>query len=104
MTVEVSLLIAVISVAFGVYSGIVSQRRNEKQDSKKDATDMTTVIIKLENIGTGIAEIKSEMTNVKNDRKEDREKIIRLEESLKSAWKRIEIIEGTRSDGNEQKI
>lgn len=51
---------------------------------------MTTVIVKLESIGVGIAEIKSEMTNVKLDIKENRERIVKVEESAKSAHKRLD--------------
>jgi len=104
MTIEVALLISIISVSFGVYSGVVSQKRNDRQDSKKDATDMTTVIVKLENIGTGITEIKTEMNNVKSEQRYSRDRIIECEQSIKSAWKRIDIIEGTKSESNEQKI
>ena len=90
MTIEVAVVLSILSVSFSIYFGITSSRRNKAKDDKQDASQMTTVIVKLENISTGITEIKAELNNVKNDRKEDREKIIRLDESLKSAWKRIE--------------
>lgn len=93
MTVEVALVISFLSVGFGIWSGVSNVRRNEKNDTRNDASELTTVIVKLENISAGITEIKSELNNVKNDRKEDREQIIRMDESLKSAWKRIAIIE-----------
>ena len=93
MTIEVALLISGVSVAFGVYSGIKNLKRNEKAEVKQDASEMTTVIVKLENICTGIAEIKTEMNNVKNDIKEDRERIIRVEESAKQAHKRLDTCE-----------
>ena len=73
------MLMSGLSVAFAVYSGIVNQKRTGKQDARQDATEMTTVIVKLENIGTGIAEIKAELSDIKNDVKENRERIIRLE-------------------------
>ena len=92
MTIEVALLISGVSVAFGIFAGISNIRRNQKIDDKKDATEMTTVIVKLENISNGITEIKSEINNVKNDIKEDRERIIRVEESVKQAHKRIDEI------------
>ena len=53
MTIEVALLISGISVAFGIFAGISNIRRNQKIDDKKDATEMTTVIVKLENIRPG---------------------------------------------------
>ncbi len=80
MTIEVALLISGVSLAFGIYSGISNMKRNQKADTKQDTAELTTVIVKLENIGTGITEIKSEMSNVKNDIKDDRERLIRLEE------------------------
>ena len=92
LTIEVALLISGVSVAFGIFAGISNLRRNQKLDDKRDATEMTTVIVKLENIGIGITEIKSEINNVKNDIKEDRERIIRVEESAKQAHKRIDEI------------
>lgn len=82
MTIEVALVISVVSVAFGVWQGVTNVNRNRKADDKSDATQLTTVIVKLESIGTGITEIKTEMTNVKNDVKEDRERIIKLEERV----------------------
>lgn len=93
MTIEVAMLISGVSLAFGIYTGITNLKRNQKSDTKQDTAELTTVIVKLENIGNGISEIKSELTNVKNDSKEDRERIIRLEELTKQAHKRLDNIE-----------
>jgi len=93
LTIEVALLISGVSVAFGIFAGISNLRRNQKLDDKRDATEMTTVIVKLENIGIGISEIKNEMTNVKSDIKESRERLIKVEESAKQAHKRIDTLE-----------
>ena len=95
MTVEVALLISGISVAFSIFASISNLRRNQKLDDKKDASELTTVIVKLENIGTGITEIKSEMSNVKSDIKESRERLIKVEESAKQAHKRLDSLENT---------
>jgi outer membrane murein-binding lipoprotein Lpp len=93
MSIEITILISGISVAFAIYFGIKNSKRNEKEDIKSDASQLTTVIVKLENISTGITEIKTELCNVKNDVKEDRERIIRVEESAKQAHKRIDTCE-----------
>ena len=90
MTVEVALVISVLSVSFAIYSGVSNLKRNQKADDKNEASQLTTVIVKLENIGTGITEIQSEMSNVKNDIKESRERIVKVEESAKSAHKRLD--------------
>ena len=93
MTIEVALLISGVSLAFGVYSGISNLKRNQKQDDKNEASQLTTVIVKLENIGTGISEIKNEISNVKNEGRESRERIIKVEESAKQAHKRLDTCE-----------
>ena len=93
ITIEISILLSAVSVAFAIYFGLKRTKRNEKLDIKSDTAQLTTVIVKLENIGIGIAEIKAELFNVKNDVKEDRERIIRLEESVKQAHKRIDGLE-----------
>lgn len=98
MTIEVALLISGVSLVFGIYTGIATIKRNQKTDVKQDASELTTVIVKLENIGNGITEIKSEMSNVKNDIKEDRERIIRLEESAKQAHKRLDNMENRKGE------
>ena len=100
MTVEVALVISIISVVFGIWSGVTNIKRNEKNDTKADATEMTTVIVKLENIGIGISEIKNEMTNVKNDIKESRERLIKVEESAKQAHKRLDALEKYKRGGD----
>jgi len=89
MTIEISVVIAIVSLTFAIYQGI----RTKKTDDKSDASQMTMVIIKLENIGNGIADIKNEMKNVKSDIKEDRERLIIVEESTKAAHKRMDVCE-----------
>ena len=99
MTIEVAVLISGISLAFGLFSGISNLKRNQKADDKNEASQLTTVIVKLENISNGITEIKAEMTNVKNDLKETRERIIKVEESAKQAHKRLDTFESYKKHG-----
>lgn len=93
MTIEFALLLSALSVAFGIWSGITNIKRNYRNDSKSDASALTTVIVKLENIGTGITEIKSEVGSVKTDVRYVREKLVEVEASVKSAHSRIDICE-----------
>jgi len=101
MTIEVALLISGVSVAFGIYQGIINMKRNNRKDDRNEATQLTTVIVKLENISNGISEIKTEINGMKSDQKDDHDHIIRLDESLKSAWKRINEIGGKTGGSNE---
>ena len=89
MTVELALVISIVSVFFAIFSGIVSMRRNQRTDDKQEQADMTTVSIKLESIKADTNEIKTDIKSVKADVRHNSENIIRLDESLKSAWKQI---------------
>ena len=100
MTIEVALLISGVSLAFGIYQGITNMRRNNKMDDQNEAAQLTTVIVKLENISIGITEIKSEMFNLKNDIKESRERLIKVEESVKQAHKRLDALEKYKRGGD----
>ena len=73
MTIEVALLSSGVSLGFGIYQGVCNLRRNNNCDDTKDATQLTTVIVKLENIGDGGTEIKSDLKYIKDDIKEFRE-------------------------------
>lgn len=90
MTIEIALLISGLSLAFGIYSGIVNMKRNSKNDTERDASQLTTVIVKLENLGMGIEEIKNELAGIKTDTRELRDRIIAVEQSAKQAHKRID--------------
>lgn len=98
MTIEVALIISAVSLGFGLYQGISNMKRNQKADSQKDASQMTTVIVKLENISNGITEIKTEFNGMKSEVKDLRDKVIMNEQSLKSAWKQIDELKKERED------
>ena len=92
MEIEIALLISGITMAFGIYSGMSSIKRHARKDSRKESAEMAMVIVKLEGISTGIAEIKTDLNSVKDDIKELRERLIIAEQSLKLAHTRIDDI------------
>lgn len=59
------------------------------KNNKENTTELTTVIVKLENIGNGISDIKSEIASMKTDQKEDHDRLIKAESSLSSLWKQF---------------
>lgn len=94
MTLELSILISVVSVAFALYSGITNLKRNGKKDTAEEAAQLTTVIVKLESIRDGVAEIKSDMKNAKGEIQELRERLVIVEQSTKSAHHRVDELTG----------
>lgn len=90
MEIDASILVAILSLGVSLYIGISNMKRNRTHDDRSDATQLTTVIVKLENIGMGISDIKSEMRNVKDEVRDLRDRLIKTEDSVKSAHRRID--------------
>ena len=76
------ILISICSLLLAVYTFL-------SRNNKENTTELTTVIVKLENIGNGISDIKSEIASMKNDQKEDHDSLIKVESSLSSLWKQF---------------
>ena len=89
MSVEIALIISILSVFFAIFFGALNMRRNQKADDRREQSDMTTVIVKLESISADTIEIKNDIKSLKEDVRNNRDNIIRIDESLKSAWKQI---------------
>lgn len=83
MTIEVALVISALSLAFGIYTGISNLRRNNKNDAKSESAQLTTVIVKLENIGNDIKEVKSDLREVKDDIKDHSNRLVAVEQQIK---------------------
>lgn len=81
------IVISIVSLLFALYSWA---SKNDKDNN----TELTTVIVKLENIGNGIADIKAEIANMKTDQKEDHDRLIKVESSVKTLWKRVDEMRG----------
>ena len=92
MSVETAILtlISLFSFLFAVYSGGISLKRGYKKDVSRETSELTTVIVKLEDISAGISEIKTDLSNVKGDIKEITERLIIAEESVKLAHRQID--------------
>lgn len=78
----IPIILSIMTFLFSLYVFLSS-------NNKTNTTELTTVIVKLENIGSGIADLKAEMNTMRKDQREDHDKLIRLDESLESAWHRI---------------
>lgn len=50
--------------------------------TKNSTAELTTVIVKLEAINSGITDIKAEINSIKGDQRGDHDKLVRLETSF----------------------
>lgn len=87
------ILISGISVAFAIYSGLKSGRRADIHDLEQRAADNARINYKLDEIAGLTKEIRADISSVKEDVKGLSERMIRVEESTKSAHHRIDTLE-----------
>ena len=92
--ISVAMVISILAIALTIYNTVVGQKRANRSDTKGDATTITTILVKLENIDKGVSRIEAENAAIRGEVRELRDKVIVNEQSLKSAWKHIETIRG----------
>ena len=103
MTIEAMSLITILSVGFGIFGVISTWKRNKTSDDKNDATLLATMNVKQDNMRDSLNEIKYDVKSIKADNQALREKVIQIEQSVKSAHKRIDTLEG-KHDGAERVV
>lgn len=90
---EFSTLLTIANVLFAIYMGVTNMKRNKTTDDKKDATEMTAVIVKLENISNDTRDIKNELKSVRSEIGDLRERVTVAEQIGKSLHKRVDSFE-----------
>ena len=90
MTIEVALLISLVSVGFAIYFGVKSSRRADTSEVEQKAIESATINVKLDTIAGDVRDIKYDMTAVKKDVQGLTERMIVVEQSTKSAHHRID--------------
>ena len=100
MTVEVALLVSIVSVVFSGFFGIKNSKRTDSKDIEGRGRDNTRINVKLDNITQTTQEIKSEIYSMREDIKSHNDRLIKVEESVKSAHHRINTLEERMNGGN----
>lgn len=100
MTIEIALLISIISVSFSIFFGLKNNRRTDTKDIEERVKENTRINVKLDNIGQTTQEIKTEVSSMREDIKSHNDRLIKLEESCKQAHHRIDGLENRNNGGN----
>lgn len=87
----ISITVAVVSCIIAAIACFTNIRRNQSADDKQSSSELTTVIVKLETINTNVTELKADMRNQHIDMQEQRERLIIVEQSTKSAHHRLDL-------------
>lgn len=89
MPIEIKDLMTVIALLISA----AALWRNLRGDTKQDQSEMTTVIVKLETINENVKEVKTDIKDVKTDMERMKERLTIVEQSVKSAHKRIDDVQ-----------
>ena len=101
---EITTVISFCSLLIAATVAVTNIRRNSKADDKNEATQLTTVIVKLENIGDDIRDIKKDIKEVNLEVQSIKERLLKVEQSTKSAHHRLDHLEGIKNEKETQII
>ena len=93
MTIEVALLISMVSVAFSVYFGLKNSKRTDTKDIEDRVKENTRINMKLDAILDTINDMKNERSEMTKKLAEHDSMIAKIESSAASAHHRLDGIE-----------
>lgn len=90
MTIEVALLISIVSVAFSVIFGLKNAKRTDKKEIEDRIARDTRTEMTLDEINNNVRDVKETVKNIQNDVKDHEGRIVKLEASYKAEHKRLD--------------
>ena len=94
MTIEMALLVSVVSVAFSIFFGLKNNKRSDEKEIAERIARDTRVDMKLDEISSDVKEVKETVKNIQNDVKDHEGRITKLEASYKAEHKRLDELLG----------
>lgn len=67
-----------------------SEREKDEQKVKEETAQQTSLMLALDNIKSSLSRIESEINTVRQDTRENHDKLIQLEQSFKSEHRRLD--------------
>lgn len=88
-TVFITITVSVIALVISAISVFTNMRRANKKDDKDESTQMTTVIVKLENIGDDIKDVKTDVRELRGDMMNHTERLAAIEQKVRALDKAV---------------
>ena len=98
MTIELTILISCVSVAFAIYFGLKSNRRADEKEIRDRVERDTQINVKLDSIGTDVKEIRYDNAETKKQVNDMDKRLVIVEQSSKSAHRRLDEIVGSNKE------
>lgn len=96
VTIEVALLISFFSLLLSAFNTFKGNKRADTTDIERRAAENAVTNTKLDGIAQDVRDIKYDITTVKKDVQGLNERLIKVEQSVKSAHHRLDGITGER--------
>ena len=90
-------ILTLCSLAMVLIFNIISKWRISSSSTHTDTEQITKLSMKIEEVISGINDIKVEIKDIKEDVRQDHDKIIVMERDIKSLWKAM----GKKGDDHE---
>jgi septal ring factor EnvC (AmiA/AmiB activator) len=103
MTIEVALLISIVSVAFSIYFGLKGNKRSDTRDIEERVRQDTIINTKLDSISQTMQDIKADIASMHNEINSHNDRLIIVEQSVKSAHHRLDNMEKKISDEEKER-
>lgn len=84
MTVEVALIVSIVSVSFSIFFGLKNSKKSDVKDIEARVARDTKTDMKLDEISKDVKEVKDTVRNIQNDIKDHEGRIVKLESSYKA--------------------
>lgn len=94
MSVEVALLVTIVSVSFSIFFGLKNSKKSDEKDIADRIARDTRTDMKLDEISSNVRDVKETVKNIQNDIKDHEGRIVKLESSYKAEHKRLDEIFG----------
>ena len=90
MTIEIALLISIVSVSFSIFFGLKNNKRTDEKDIAEKIARDTRTDMKLDEISKDVKEVKDTVRSIQSDVKDHEGRIVKIEASLKAEHKRLD--------------
>lgn len=94
MTIELALLISIVSVTFSIFFGLKNNKRSDEKDIQERIARDTRTDMKLDEISADVKEVKETVKSIQSDVKDHEGRIVKLEASYKAEHKRLDEVFG----------
>ncbi len=93
MSIEITVLISAVSVAFAIFFGLKNSKRADVKDIERKATERAETNYKLDEISRNVTDIKYDISSTKKSVTELTERMTKVEACADKAHLRIDALE-----------